>query len=66
MQRPLIFRVSFKSDKRGTKNGDMFVFHAMDCISEIQVTVFPQQTTKFFNVVLVFLNLFSGMNVCIN
>ncbi|XP_037025602.1 replication protein A 70 kDa DNA-binding subunit-like isoform X2 [Bradysia coprophila] len=49
--RPVTFRVSFKSEKRPTKNGDMFVFHAMDGDQEVQVTVFPQQTETFFDVV---------------
>lgn len=53
MKRPLLFRTSFKSQKRETKNGLMFVFHMMDCDNEIQVTVFPMQTVKYFDFIQV-------------
>lgn len=53
MNRSLLLRVSFKSDKRGSRNGDQFVFHAYDGNEEIQVTVFAQQYHKFFELIQV-------------
>ncbi|XP_037050427.1 replication protein A 70 kDa DNA-binding subunit-like [Bradysia coprophila] len=49
--RPIQFRVSFKSGKRSSKNGDMFNFHIADPDGEIQVTVFPEETASFFDLI---------------
>ncbi|XP_037048451.1 replication protein A 70 kDa DNA-binding subunit-like [Bradysia coprophila] len=49
--RPIRFRVSFKSGKRSSKNGDMFNFHIADPDGEIQVTVFPEETASFFDLI---------------
>ncbi|KAG4079221.1 hypothetical protein HA402_004596 [Bradysia odoriphaga] len=50
LNRPIQFRVSFKSEKRSNINGEMFYFHIADESGEIQVTAFPE-TIAFFDLI---------------
>lgn len=47
-------RVSYKSDKRSTRNGgQLFNFNGFDGNNEIQITCFTQEEKKFFDFVKV-------------